>query len=353
MVNVRLEDKYALKKEYILDGELPEFEPVDKPKRERQPMYLAAIVDEFMETTFADMRDLLAQSLETRLSTDHIYRRDCFNRLMFIIRRNEMDNILDLYDYIQSGNDNMIHTVQMLTQTIAYNTELVQLMFEGVRQKKRDSTGLLYEDLSPIDTEHVNDDDNIIDDNALRYDDIVEEIDDVSHDDIDDVIGDIDSALLEVEAIDDIDDVADDIDAVVFNTCVETTEYIPKYSAKDVKQIRKAHKLTLPEFAQLINIQRSHTISNWEQGKSKPSKQSCENIRRFLNNMPDIDSKQVIHTPNDIRYIRDTYGVTKSAIAKKTGVSVNAVRNWEYGKHTPSYEESEKLKQFICELDIQ
>lgn len=57
-----LEDKYELTKEHILDGELPEFEPVDKPKKERQPMYLASIVDEFMETTFADMRNLLAQN---------------------------------------------------------------------------------------------------------------------------------------------------------------------------------------------------------------------------------------------------------------------------------------------------
>jgi len=57
-----LEDKYELTKEQIPDGELPEFEPVDKPKKERQPMYLASIVDEFMETTFADMRNILAQN---------------------------------------------------------------------------------------------------------------------------------------------------------------------------------------------------------------------------------------------------------------------------------------------------
>lgn len=57
-----LEDKYELTKEHILDGELPEFEPVDKPKKERQPMYLAPIVDDFMESTFTDMRELLAQN---------------------------------------------------------------------------------------------------------------------------------------------------------------------------------------------------------------------------------------------------------------------------------------------------
>lgn len=57
-----LEDKYELTKEHILDGELPEFEPVEKPKKERQPMYLSVIVDEFLETTFADMRSILAQN---------------------------------------------------------------------------------------------------------------------------------------------------------------------------------------------------------------------------------------------------------------------------------------------------
>ena len=57
-----LEEKYELSKEQILDGEIAEFEPVDKPKKERQPMYIASIVDMVVEDMFTDMRELLTQN---------------------------------------------------------------------------------------------------------------------------------------------------------------------------------------------------------------------------------------------------------------------------------------------------
>ena len=63
-----LEDKYEMTREQIIDGEIAEFEPVAKPKRERNPMYLASIVDMFVEDMFTDLRDLLVQN--DQLSTD-------------------------------------------------------------------------------------------------------------------------------------------------------------------------------------------------------------------------------------------------------------------------------------------
>lgn len=63
-----LEDKYEMTREQILDGEIAEFEPVEKPKRERNPMYLASIVDMFVEDLFTDLRALLVQN--DQLSTD-------------------------------------------------------------------------------------------------------------------------------------------------------------------------------------------------------------------------------------------------------------------------------------------
>lgn len=82
-----LEDKYELTKEHILDGELPEFEPVDKPKKERQPMYLAPVVDEFMETTFADMRELMEQN--DTLSADLDSANDQINSLNIQLQKSD------------------------------------------------------------------------------------------------------------------------------------------------------------------------------------------------------------------------------------------------------------------------
>lgn len=57
-----LDETYEMTKEHILGGELPEFEPVARPKKEKSPMYLAPVVDGFLEVVFHDMRDLLVQN---------------------------------------------------------------------------------------------------------------------------------------------------------------------------------------------------------------------------------------------------------------------------------------------------
>lgn len=57
-----LEDKYKLTKELILEGDRIEFDPVEKPKKERNPMYLASLVDGVLETTFSDLRDALIEN---------------------------------------------------------------------------------------------------------------------------------------------------------------------------------------------------------------------------------------------------------------------------------------------------
>lgn len=57
-----LEEKYELTKSDILEGEIAEFDPVEKPKRERNPMYLASTVDMVIDDVFSDLRDTLKQN---------------------------------------------------------------------------------------------------------------------------------------------------------------------------------------------------------------------------------------------------------------------------------------------------
>jgi hypothetical protein len=49
-------EKYELTKQAILNGEYAEFDAVEKPRREKRPMYLAEVVDQVVEDTFADLR---------------------------------------------------------------------------------------------------------------------------------------------------------------------------------------------------------------------------------------------------------------------------------------------------------
>lgn len=49
-------DKYGLTREAILNGDYAELDPVEKPKKEKRPMYLAEVADKIIEDTFTDLR---------------------------------------------------------------------------------------------------------------------------------------------------------------------------------------------------------------------------------------------------------------------------------------------------------
>ena len=49
-------DKYGLTKEAILNGDYAELDPVERPKKEKRPMYLAEVADKIIEDTFTDLR---------------------------------------------------------------------------------------------------------------------------------------------------------------------------------------------------------------------------------------------------------------------------------------------------------
>lgn len=49
-------DKYGLTKEAILNGDYAELDPVEKPRKEKRPMYLAEVADKIIEDTFTDLR---------------------------------------------------------------------------------------------------------------------------------------------------------------------------------------------------------------------------------------------------------------------------------------------------------
>lgn len=50
-------EQYGLTRQAILDGEYAEFDAVEKPRREKRPMYLAEVVDQVTQDTFTDLRN--------------------------------------------------------------------------------------------------------------------------------------------------------------------------------------------------------------------------------------------------------------------------------------------------------
>ena len=66
--------KYGMTRGDILKGDRAEFEHVENPRREKEPMYLASIVDKVVEDAFEDLRESLqetdALAEENRESSD-------------------------------------------------------------------------------------------------------------------------------------------------------------------------------------------------------------------------------------------------------------------------------------------
>ena len=54
-------EKYEMTRDGILNGDTAEYEAVDNPKKVKEPMYLAAVVDQVTENTFADLREAYAE----------------------------------------------------------------------------------------------------------------------------------------------------------------------------------------------------------------------------------------------------------------------------------------------------
>ena len=49
----------------------------------------------------------------------------------------------------------------------------------------------------------------------------------------------------------------------------------------------------------------------------------------------------------DIKEVRKGLGLTQYELATKCGVSLNTIRNWEYGVTTPNEDNMKKLKKVL------
>ena len=132
-------------------------------------------------------------------------------------------------------------------------------------------------------------------------------------------------------------------------------EPVSDVSAADVKRLRKSLGLTQTALAGLVGVSAA-AVTAWETGKTTPSR---ENRRALgaLTQKPraEIDAKlsrtgvaaarEAALSAEEVRRIREAAGLSQRALARKLGVSVNSVSNWETGRTEPR---RSSIKQLVA-----
>ncbi len=128
---------------------------------------------------------------------------------------------------------------------------------------------------------------------------------------------------------------------------------VPDVAAADVKRMRKGLGLTQTALAKLIGVCAA-AVTAWETGKTAPSRES----RRLLGQLAERPRTEVDEelsrsglvppawaalSGDEIRTLRQGAGMSQRDLARKLGVSVNCVCNWETGRTEPRRASIKKL----------
>jgi DNA-binding transcriptional regulator YiaG len=120
---------------------------------------------------------------------------------------------------------------------------------------------------------------------------------------------------------------------------------VPDMTGAEVKRLRRGLDLTQTALAKLIGVSPA-AVTAWETGKTMPSRES----RQVLGELAEKPRTQVdeelsrsglVAPPeatlsgDQIRELRRKAGMSQRDLARKLGVSVNSVCNWETGRTEP------------------
>ena len=115
-------------------------------------------------------------------------------------------------------------------------------------------------------------------------------------------------------------------------------------STRIIQYIRERFDITQQELADLLDVTPA-TVGSWERGDTTPQ---GENKDRLLDlkdkSEEELEDELDEEESLDIRSIREGYGLTRSKFAKKVGVSVQTVYNWEQGQTEPGPENLENIQ---------
>jgi DNA-binding transcriptional regulator YiaG len=120
---------------------------------------------------------------------------------------------------------------------------------------------------------------------------------------------------------------------------------VPDVSAADIKRLRKGLGLTQTVMAKLIGVSAA-AVTAWETGKATPSRESRRALGQLaerpraevdaqLNRAGLVAPARAALSGEQIRELRAAAGMSQRDLARKLGVSVNSVCNWETGRTKP------------------
>ncbi len=128
---------------------------------------------------------------------------------------------------------------------------------------------------------------------------------------------------------------------------------VPDVTATDVKRMRKGLGLTQTALAKLIGVSAA-AVTAWETGKTAPSRESRRllgglaarpraEVEEELSRSGLVPPARAALTGDEIRAMRQEAGMSQRDLARKLGVSVNSVCNWETGRTEPRRASVKKL----------
>ncbi len=128
---------------------------------------------------------------------------------------------------------------------------------------------------------------------------------------------------------------------------------VPDLTAADIKRMRKGLGLTQTAMAKLIGVSAA-AVTAWETGKTMPSRESRRALGQLagrpraevdeqLSRSGLLPAPEATLSGDDIRSLRQATGMSQRDLARKLGVSVNSVCNWETGRTEPRRSSVKKL----------
>jgi DNA-binding transcriptional regulator YiaG len=125
-------------------------------------------------------------------------------------------------------------------------------------------------------------------------------------------------------------------------------EPVPDVSAADIKRLRKAVGLTQTALAKMIGVSAA-AVTAWETGRTPASRKNRQALGALIQTpRTEIDatlsrSGVLAPSPEEIRRIREEADLSQKGLARKLGVSLNSVSNWERGATRPHAASLKKL----------
>lgn len=119
-------------------------------------------------------------------------------------------------------------------------------------------------------------------------------------------------------------------------------------SPESLKNLRDRFELTQEELAALLGVS-PVTVTAWETGKSTPRRSSVEKIAEVGQKSQEEVNRELGREPipdlsaDEIRRLREGFGLTQGQLAALIGVSDATVTSWETGQTTPNRQNRRKL----------